>query len=79
MYILEITLHSWNLACKDLVIPRIEKRLAEELPMVEVKINYTEEETIPVFKGLHDGAIMFEIKWLCTSVDIVERFKERIK
>lgn len=79
MYILEINAHTWDWVCRDLLAPRIKKRLGEELPMVEVKENYTEEQTIPVFRGLHDGAIMFEIKWLCTSIDIVEHFKSRIK
>lgn len=47
--------------------------------MVEVVETYTETDERPVFRGLHDGALMFEIKWLCTSVDIVQRFKQRIK
>lgn len=79
MYSLNIILYTGDSVCNDLLIPRIKKRLGEELPMVEVNVEYTEEQTIPVFRGLHDGAIMFEIKWLCTSVDIVEHFKSRIK
>lgn len=78
MYKLQVNLYEWDAVCK-MLMPRIHKRLQEELPMVEVKETYTDEDIRPVFRGLHDGALMFEIKWLCTSVDIVEHFKQRIK
>lgn len=45
-----------------MLMPRIHKRLQEELPMVEVKETYTDEDIRPVFRGLHDGALMFEIR-----------------
>lgn len=78
MYELQVTSYEWDAVCK-MLMPRIHKRLQEELPMVEVKEEYTDENVRPVFRGLHDGALMFEITWLCTSVDIVQRFKQRIK
>lgn len=78
MYQLIANLYEWDAICK-MLMPKIKARLQEELPMVEVIENYTEGEERPVFRGLHDGALMFEIKWLCTSVDIAQKFKNRIK
>lgn len=78
MYQLIINLYEWDSICK-LVIPNIRNRLAKEFPMVEIIEEYTENEERPVFRGLHDGALMFEIKWLCTSVDIANQFRQRIK
>ena len=78
MYTLNVNLYENDAVCK-MLMPRIHKRLQEELPMVEVVETYTDEDIRPVFRGLHDGALMFEIQWLCTSVDIVARSKHRIR
>lgn len=78
MYQLQVNLYEWDAVCK-MLMPRIHKRLQEELPMVEVVETYTESEARPVFRGLHDGALMFELQWLYTSVDIVSKFKQRIR